>query len=204
MQNPYPFENNENIAQTPEITFFNDSLYESESAPVLLTHSTTQTFQPTLHMNPQPNDILLTCQKMSNSIKALKKNARKQQKNAGKQLKQADELEVQLSQLEQFLNQQSPMSRRINRNRVHRSHPYNDRSLVSLTSTIQPAAPTDRRDEGFVTEQDILSNSFHPQHANVPAATTDFPDNNESRLSSSSQNFEFFNGSDTTYNERGF
>src|SRR5688572_381404 len=106
MQNPNPFENDDNTA---EKNFFDDPPYESESAPA-------RTFQ---QMIPQPNNIFLTCEKISNSIKAIKKNARKQ-------LEQADELKDQLAQLKQFLNtqrQQPPMPRRINRIRV-RSHPY--------------------------------------------------------------------------------
>src|SRR5437660_1788514 len=97
MQNPNPFENDDNIVS-----------YESE-----------RTFQQTSRMISQPNNIFLTCEKISNSIKAIKKNARKQ-------LEQADELKDQLAQLKQFLNtqqQQPPMPRRITRNRV-RSHPY--------------------------------------------------------------------------------
>ena len=165
MQNPNPFGRpfdrlTDNTAQTTEI----DSLYESESIPDFFTYSTTQTPQSTLSMTPQQENILLARQKISNYIEALRKNARKQ-------LKQADELE---EQLEQLFNQQTPinpMPRRVNRNRIHRSHPYNEHSLASLT--IQPVAPTDRHNE-----TDTLTNSFYAQNANVLAATPDFPDNN--------------------------
>jgi hypothetical protein len=184
MQNPNPFENGDKVVTTAEISFFNDPLYESESVP-------TQTFQPTHRMIPQPNNIFLMCENISNSIKTIKKIARKQ-------LEQADELKSQLAQLKQFLNtqqQQPPMPRRINRNRV-RSHPnLNEHpSISSHTSTY-----CDNYKVNGLTEQDVLSNSFHPQHADASVAATGFSDGNEI-FSTSSQNFEFFNSGNNTYN----
>src|ERR1043166_6876533 len=112
MQNtiPNPFENN-----TTAI-IFNDPLYGNETSPA--THSATQNFQPT-RMVLQQNNILLMCKNISESIKAFKKNAKKQ-------LRQADELKDQLAQLEQLLNTQqpSPTLRCASRNRNHRIHPY--------------------------------------------------------------------------------
>ena len=138
----YAFENNEYTAATP------------------LMHSATSTFQPT----PQQNNALLMCQKISSSIKALKKNAKRQ-------LEQADELKDQLNQLKQTLNaqQQSPMPRHINRGRVHRSHPY---PLVS-----SPHSPSIRPSVSAATyyRDDNLSFSSHPQQANISVETVGFP-----------------------------
>ena len=160
--NPYRYESD-------ETNFYNDSLHGNGSAI------------PTLGMNPQ-SDIFLTRQKISNSIKALRKNARKQ-------LEQADELETLL---EQFLS----MSRHINQNHIHaRTYLHDERPLS------QPAAPTDCHDDlSFMNGQEnILPNSFHPQHA----ATASFPNNNNESFSFSPQNFDF-NSDNTTYNGHGF
>ena len=157
-----PFENNGK-------NFFHDSLHGN--APAL----------PTFGMNPQSDNIFLTRQKIYNSIKALRKNARKQ-------LEQADELEALLEQL-------LPMSRQINQNHIHtRTYLYDERSLS------QPAAPTDCRDGlSFMNGQEnILPDSFHPQHT----ATASFPNNNEC-FSFGPQNFEL-NSDNTTYNGHEF
>src|ERR1044072_1677050 len=171
MQYPNSFENDNNVVTTAKISFFDGPPYESETAPA-------RTFQQTPRMISQPNNIFLTCEKISNSIKAIKKNARKQ-------LEEANELKDQLAQLKQYLNtqrQQPPMPRRINRNRV-RSHPYlNEHPLVSSHTSTIPVTPTDRDNNE--------ENSFHSQHAANPAAATDFPES----FPTSSQNFEYFNG----------
>src|ERR1044072_2907159 len=130
MQYPNSFENDNNVVTTAKISFFDGPPYESETAPA-------RTFQQTPRMISQPSNIFLTCEKISNSIKAIKKNARKQ-------LEQADELKDQLVQLKQFLNtqrQQPPMPGCITQNRVG-SHPYLNKH-PSPTSTI-PATTTDR------------------------------------------------------------
>jgi hypothetical protein len=154
------------------------TLYGSEPAPA--THSATQNFLQTPRMIPH---IL---QNFSKSINALEKNAQKQ-------LREAVELNHQLVQLEQFFNaqQQTPTLRRANRNHNHRLHPYERPLVSSRTPTIQPAAPIDHHEFGFMIEQSISS-----QQAEFPE-TADFPDNNDNFLSSS-QSFEYLGN--TTYN----
>jgi hypothetical protein len=110
------------------------------------------------------------CQRISNSIKEFKKNAKKQ-------LEQTDELKSQLKQLKPTLMQQQQtfsMPHRVSRT-VHRSHPYLYKEQVpSYTSTI--SAPTDYVDNS------LFSNGSYRQQdeqAGVTAAPADFFDNNE-------------------------
>src|SRR5436305_14851338 len=107
----------------------------SSTTPALLTPN----FQQIPCTISQQNDTLLMCQRISDSIKEFKKNAKKQ-------LEQADDLKGQLKQLKQVLMQQqqtSPMPRRMNRTRVRRSHPYlYNEQVPSYTPTIS-AASTD-------------------------------------------------------------
>src|ERR1051325_5137378 len=105
----------------------------------------------------QPNNALLTYQKISNTVKEFKKNAKRQ-------LEQADELKGQLKQLKRLLKQQqqSPSMPRlphnINRTR-YRTHPYlYNEHAPSYTQTIPatiPDAPTDYNN--------TLSNNPHSQ-----------------------------------------
>jgi len=189
---PNPFENNNvgNIVTTRE-NFFNESLYENGSVSAPLTHSATPNFQLTSRAISQQNNIPFMhqkFQKISNSILTFEENAKRQ-------LEQVYELKDQLNQLKQCFNaqwQQPPMPRRINRNRDYRTHPYlNERHLVS--SHMPTAAQTDLHNNNneldFMNERNILSNSFRPQQADVPAATVGFP---EKIFSANPQNFEFY------------
>ena len=72
------------------------------------------------------------------------------------------------------------MPRRINRNRDYRTHPYlNERRLVSsrMPTTVQTDHHHNNNELDFMNERNILSNSFRPQQADVPASTVDFPEN---------------------------
>ena len=166
---------NQNISQYDEK--YNEILTEyvspkninqSGTTPALLTRSATPTVPCAVS---QQNDTLLMCQRISDSIKEFKKNAKRQ-------LEQADDLKGQLKQLKKALMQQqqtSSMPHRINRTRVHRGpHPYLfNEQVPSYTPTIS-AAPTDYN---------------HGEQAGVTAAPAGFFDNNEI-FSASSQNYE--------------
>ncbi|RIA95997.1 hypothetical protein C1645_815979 [Glomus cerebriforme] len=172
-----PFE--ENI--TTETNFFNSSLHENESTSALLTHSSTPNFRSTPHMISHPSNILFMCQKISDSIKEFKKNAKRQ-------LEQADELKNQFNKLKQSLitQQQSPNSRHVNQNRrVHRSHPY---PLVSShTPSIRPSVSATT----YYHDNNKLGYSSHSQKVSVPVATG-LPDNEY--FSGNSRSSEFYNG----------
>src|SRR5881394_1053628 len=119
----------------------------SSTTPALLTPN----FQQIPCTISQQNGTVLMCQRISDSIKEFKKNAKKQ-------LEQADDLKGQLKQLKQILMQQqqtSPMPRRMVRTRVHRSHPYLYNEQVPSYTT-NSVAPTDY-------DNSLFSNSSHPQ-----------------------------------------
>ena len=160
----YPLENNE-VANDFINPSYENLSYENESDP-LSAHP--PRFHPTRRTTSQPNNILSIIQTIFNSIRLFEE--------------QINELKDQLNQTRQFIiaqqqqqqQQHSPVSRRINRNRIARSHPYLNEQVSSRTPTIHSAAPT-RCHEYFTTEQLIPSNNYQ-QQVDAPAETAD---NNE-------------------------
>ncbi|GBB96637.1 hypothetical protein RclHR1_00280029 [Rhizophagus clarus] len=194
IQNPLENNNNNNIfTATPNS--LNDYSHENESTvSVPSTHFVTPNFQSTSRTASHQSNIPFMYQKfqrISNSIIIFEENAKRQ-------LEQVYELKDHLSQLKQFFNTQQQQhhpitTRRVNRNRDYRTHPYlNERHYVS--PHMSTATETDRyykneNELDFMNDQNISLNRFRLQQSNVPTAIG-FSNNNKI-LSTSPQNFEF-------------